>query len=158
MGKSIYISCPVTVDNNTKLQITQSLYNICGTATVSSWVKDTFYYPTLLGNADIVVIVHPDNRFKYNIHSLPVGVRKELVRAVKEKKKIYGAYKNAAKEYNFYAIADVTDKLICLVPGTTADIVRECTNPPKETPVFDVELLTDRITALKKDELLLLLR
>ena len=158
MSKSIYISCPITVTNGEKIGIMQRLYNICGDATISYWVKDTPYDAAMITDADIVVIVHPINLFKYTMPSLPVGVRKEFERAIKEKKKIYGAYRNVTGEYNFYEIGEMKDGLVSLVIGTTASIVHECTDSAAGTSVFDVEMLTDRITVLKKDELLLLLR
>jgi hypothetical protein len=109
--KKVYISCPVSISQN---QLKDIRLAACKNNTINAyyWQRNgsKSYSTDLVTTADAVVIVHPNNSFKFDKLSLPVGVLKEYNLAVKFNKPIYLAYQSSYG-WNMYEIEDLLGRI-----------------------------------------------
>jgi hypothetical protein len=93
----IWISCPISVSMG-KLAAFKK-YLECHFPQVDTWD----YNDRGLDSSDAVVFMLPNNEFRYDVESLPVGLKSELKRAQDGGKKILiGYYRATSKEWAVY--------------------------------------------------------
>jgi hypothetical protein len=93
----IWISCPISVSMG-KLTAFKK-YLECHFPQVDTWD----YNDRGLDSSDAVVFMLPNNEFRYDVESLPVGLKSELKRAQDGGKKILiGYYRATSKEWAVY--------------------------------------------------------
>jgi hypothetical protein len=93
----IWISCPISVSMG-KLAAFKK-YLECHFPQVDTWD----YNDRGLDSSDAVVFMLPNNEFRYDVESLPVGLKSELKRARDGAKKILiGYYRATSKEWAVY--------------------------------------------------------
>ncbi len=93
----IWISCPISVSMG-KLAAFKK-YLECHFPQVDTWE----YNDRGLDSSDAVVFMLPNNEFRYDVESLPVGLKSELKRARDGGKKILiGYYRATSKEWAVY--------------------------------------------------------
>jgi hypothetical protein len=99
--KRLFISMPIGFDKT----IGPELFKRHGTNTdlqIDYWRERSYYNESLLDECDVVVFVHPYNKFNYLLSDLPNGMRSEFARAVGLHKQIATAYRNSDGILNFY--------------------------------------------------------
>ena len=89
----IWISCPISVAQGNLAAFKAYLERHF--PQVDTWDRNSNYNDRGLHLSDAVVFMLPDNKFEYNIESLPIGVKQELKRARDLKKKILIGYHKA---------------------------------------------------------------
>ena len=102
--RKVYISCPIIVSTTT-LETIRKRAEEANNTIVKIWNRDSWSYdPDMLNESEDIIIVHPNNKFKFPVRELPTGVLSELRRAFALHKNIYLAYQNTAREFNFYEV------------------------------------------------------
>jgi hypothetical protein len=97
----IWISCPISVPQG-KLAAFKA-YLERHFPQVDTWERESKYSDRGLDSSDAVVFMLPNNEFRYDVESLPVGLRSELKRARDGAKKILiGYYRATSKEWAVY--------------------------------------------------------
>ena len=97
----IWISCPISVPQG-KLAAFKA-YLERHFPQVDSWDRESKYSDRGLDSSDAVVFMLPNNEFRYDVESLPVGLKSELKRARDGAKKILiGYYRATSKEWAVY--------------------------------------------------------
>jgi len=89
----IWISCPISVRQHDLDKFKAYLEEHF--PQVDTWDRNQNYNGRGLHLSDAVVFMLPDNKFEYNIESLPIGIKQELKRARDLKKKILIGYHKA---------------------------------------------------------------
>lgn len=130
MVKHIYCSLPAIMQGRDHLidDIKAKLIHLNGEVETnqrvrfSVWRPGDTYKESLVHDADIFMLWHPDNKFDFTMDSLPAGIVKELKLAIRESKKLLLIYRNKDRTLGFYDI-DKTD-LECNyhvrgIPGTS---------------------------------------
>lgn len=87
----VYVSCPIVVSKITLDTILKNL-NSDKNITASAYIRGEKYMLTKLEESDAIVIIHPDNKFNFNLHTLPSGVLKEFHLAKAFSKEIFLCY------------------------------------------------------------------
>ncbi len=97
----IWISCPISVPQG-KLAAFKA-YLERHFPQVDTWDRESEYSGRGLDSSDAVAFILPDNEFRYDVESLPVGLKSELKRAQDGGKKILiGYYRATSKEWAVY--------------------------------------------------------
>ena len=97
----IWISCPISVSMG-KLAAFKK-YLECHFPQVDCWDRESEYSARGLDSSDAVVFMLPNTEFRYDVESLPVGLKSELKRARDGGKKILiGCYRTTSKEWAVY--------------------------------------------------------
>lgn len=175
--KSVYISCPISIRNEYLDKVWDRLQDVTeGIAEPCCWERGEDYDINFLLDSDAIVIIHPNNAWKYNEHSLPKDVKNEINKALDLDKKVFGLYENSSGELNFYDVISGQTTDFELVKGSANSLynyLQELNNNSDEiiNPYIDKKLATELglyepsrfefKDILKKDnneELLLLLR
>lgn len=117
--RSIYISCPISISQNYLDQIYHKLNDFGSLINPYYWERDSKYDKDNIKVCDAIVIVHPNNAFKYDINSLPVGIQKEINKALDLDKKVFGVYRNISGESHFYDVIAGLNHDFELVKGST---------------------------------------
>jgi len=141
---SAYISIPVAVKNRDGLllDIIASLNKIESSLRCTAWKPGFTYEASLLLSSDVFIFVHQENRFKFNLQSLPCGVLREYFKAKELDKKIFLAYKTVSDGIKFYDI-DETNDIVSGIVGSTSSLynyletktTHESVNPCAEIPL-----------------------
>ena len=94
MGKpKYYISCPISIDEAILKKYQSVLWHLG--AEPISWSRSTVYnHQDDIDECDGFVLILPSNNFKLRVDELPIGCKRELIRAVNASKKLYLAYDN----------------------------------------------------------------
>ena len=93
---------------------------------VSFWDRSSIYSDASLRNADVFLLVAPNNGFKFPFSSLPPGCQKELNQAISLKKSIYLIYTPTSstvpepKTYTLYVSSD--KRVVEGLPGSTGSL------------------------------------
>ena len=129
----IYISIPYSIPDVYYLRIINEIKN-----KYSTFAEITYYdrhgkkryTDDLIGDADYLIVAHPNNKFKYDTQSLPVGVKSELERFIKLGRDldVYGIYSPITNDaINVYHINfnDITYNNVELITGTTSGLYNE---------------------------------
>lgn len=123
----IYLSIPVVIRNRDNV-IDTMISGLAGLSKFSKapfifdhWKPGWIYDQQSVAKADIFVFMHPDNKFKFNIVTLPNGVLREYLSAKALSKKIYLAYKTADGCIRYYDFSE-TGSVISGLPGTTHNL------------------------------------
>lgn len=111
MTPNIYISAPITVDWNDVLKVVYRVNSGGFSTNITFFERNSQYSPTLVNNCDIFVFMTPNNTWKFNINTLPSGVRKEYDKAVELGKTIFMAYKVTDGMYNLYYVTRQGDTI-----------------------------------------------
>lgn len=112
-----YLSCPVSYSFSTLYKY--GAYIETQGAEVSYWDRTATYSSKLLDDADIFILMFPNNNFLANINSLPKGCLKELARARDLHKEIYMMYcPSGQPEPRIYEVS-ISNGFISGMAGTT---------------------------------------
>jgi hypothetical protein len=126
MGKRIYCSLPAAMQGRDHLidDIKIKLIHLNGDldahnrVSFSVWREGSKYSDDLVRDADVFMFWHPDNKFDFNLDSLPHGVKKEFNLAHSLNKKILLIYRTKDNELGFYDVKLVFGQLRG-VPGSS---------------------------------------
>lgn len=136
---SCYISCPMSVSQQTLDSYVAYAKEHLGTNDVHYWKRGTPYSKevtqTVISAVDAFIVILPDNEFKFGINSLPSGTRSELLYAISVKeegllnnKEIFIAYTNKADGAMFYSASYNKEGLIQGVSGSKYNFREYCSN------------------------------
>lgn len=120
----VYVSCPMVVPQTTLDKILKEL-NASNDILALAYPRGEMYTTRNLEESDALVIVHPENKFKFNQRTLPNGVLKEFNRARLLAKKIYLCYfpQTGNNVPYFYSIDyEVTNGNISGIAGTSGSL------------------------------------
>jgi hypothetical protein len=120
----IYFSIPVAIRDRDNV-IDTMINDLAGLTKFSKapfifdhWKPGWIYDKQSVAKADIFVFMHPNNKFKFNIATLPVGVLREYLLAKTLGKRIYLAYKTTDGYIRYYDFSEI-DNIISGIAGTT---------------------------------------
>ena len=111
---NVYLSCPLSVPKERLLEMVDFLTNL--NISLTYWDREHYvkeYYEL----CDVVVFALPDNSFKYTIDKLPIGVKKEVREAIKDKKPILLIYKSL-NGYKLYKLEIKKDFIIGIISSS----------------------------------------
>jgi len=112
----VYISCPVSVSAQ---KFGEYLKHVATFPVEASfWQRNTKYDPNNLKNADAVLFILPENKFKMPFMTLPSGCFKELNTAVELKKPIFLLYKSS---FGIYVYSTAIDTMFSGIPGSSSE-------------------------------------
>jgi hypothetical protein len=120
VNKQIYISCPITVDEDVLDEFVELVDGIEG-LTSYHWERGTIYSQRMFDTSDAYLFILPNNRFEANNTQLPIGLKKELEAAYKTGKKIFVGYQTKSGEKAIYS-ATTNGFHIGGIAGTTHEI------------------------------------
>lgn len=134
-----YISCPMSVPQQTLDSYVEYAKKHLKANTVAYWERGTTYNVSktkdLLRLTDAFIVVLPNNSFKHNIGSLPSGTRNELIQFLGFKegwengeKHLFIAYTNRADGPMFYSATYEINGLIEGVSGSKFNFRDYCSN------------------------------
>lgn len=127
----VYLSYPAKKDANHNIKLlnvrNQVFERLSPKIKVVAWDKNLMYYnPDWVKYCNIFVFTHPHNAFKFEIETLPSGVRREYKEARFMNKPIFLAYKTKTKEeVEFYPVEEKIvngSRLINGIAGRTGEI------------------------------------
>jgi hypothetical protein len=103
-----YISCPISVPINNLNQVISVA--IKEYKYVNWWIRNGPYDKDVLLQADVVIIVLPNNCFQYSVENLPIGVEKEYETAKFYNKHIILSYfRSSDQSVQFYKINETNN-------------------------------------------------
>ncbi len=157
--KNIFISCPVNVSLHQVEKVAQKLYEL-GNCNVAFYNRNT-YRKELFENADMLVVMAPDNWWNFKIDFLPVGVRKEVNLAIANNIPIYLAYKRTIDgEYCIYKtkidegyISGISGSSLTSLPLEIFEKETEI-NTPINFDTFSEAFIYNKINSLTEDEVI----
>lgn len=120
----VYVSCPMVVPQTTLDKILKEL-NASNDILASAHARGGMYTTRNLEESEAIVIVHPENKFKFNQRTLPNGVLKEFNMARLLAKKLYLCYfpQSGNNVPYFYSIDyEVNNGNISGIAGTSGSL------------------------------------
>ena len=119
-NKRIYISCPISVDEDVLDEFCDLVDSIYG-LTSYHWERGSRYDQRMFDTSDAYLFILPNNKFKASYHDLPIGLKRELGVAYDTGKPIFVGYITKFGEYSIYS-AKTNGCDIEGIPGTTNNI------------------------------------
>lgn len=106
------------------------------------------YSPSKLHTSDVVIIVHPENKFKFSLNSLPNGVKREYNLARAQGKKVFLCYiPQHSNTPCFYETEEVNGRIEGLA-GTTGVIYSMNDNIKAPKPISNMGMEFSNVQCL----------
>jgi hypothetical protein len=140
---SVYISCPLAIPESTHQLLIKTINSTCIANNVICewWVRGTKYNESLLTDANVFVLILPDNQFECEFEHLPIGCKKELEKVRSLNKRIFiGYFSKMANKYCVYD-AGFTLTTIFGIPGTSNSFFGYLYRLRKDIITSDVETI-----------------
>ena len=142
--KNVYVSASMTNERSLIIEVIEKIKETC-LAKVSCWNRATPYDPKITENIDAIVVIHPSNKFEYNIDSLTQGVLIELKKAQsKAGVRIYGAYKKTNGDLQIYE-AEMIDDNVLLKGGSYNSLKNYCSSNFSKNECKENVIINDEV-------------
>lgn len=134
----VYVSCPIVVPMATLGLILKELNKNPDILAVAH-ARGSSYTTKNLQDSEAVIIVHPDNRFKFSVQTLPIGVLKEFNLAKELNKKVFICYFPQGSDTPGFYSTEFNNATLTGIPGTSASLfsMAEIFNSPEDCPIFN---------------------
>lgn len=119
-NKRIYISCPISVDEDVLDRFAEVVEDIDGLSEYH-WERGMRYDQRMFDTSDAYLFILPYNKFKATNDELPIGLKRELQSAHQTGKKIFVGYITKSADFAIYS-ARTNGRDIEGIPGTTHEI------------------------------------
>jgi hypothetical protein len=131
---NVYLSCPLSIPKKNLLEMVEFLTG--PDFSLTYWNRE-YYVEEYYNLCDVMIVALPNNTFRYSIEDLPIGVKKEVKEAIKDKKPILLIYKSS-NGYRLYKV-DIIKNYILGIASThkeAFDILLKDYSQPKSSECF----------------------